>query len=329
MFDKIKYCTEIFEELSPKKFEELALSAFLFQYINNDVYHQYCNLLKINPSEVTQLSKIPFLPSSFFKTHKLLSDSNDDLTVFTSSTTTGTMPSQHFISDLNLYKDSFRKSFELFYGAVEKFTILALLPSYLEREGSSLIMMVEELIKMTGKKESGFFLYDLESLALQIKELESKKERYILLGVSFALLDFAEKCPTRITHGIVIETGGMKGRRKELTRIELHKILQNSFGVSSIHSEYGMTELLSQAYAKHNGQYSCPPWMKVLVRDTTDPRSITLLGTGALNIIDLANINSCCFIETADLGNINNNGTFSISGRYDQAEVRGCNLMVQ
>jgi phenylacetate-coenzyme A ligase PaaK-like adenylate-forming protein len=329
MFNKSKYCKEIFKKLHHRTFEELAISAFFFQYTNNYVYRQFCDLLKINPSDISKLSEIPFLPTSFFKTHKVLSDSTDNLTVFSSSTTTGTTPSQHFVSDLNLYKDSFRKSFELFYGAPENFTILALLPSYLEREGSSLILMVEELIKMTGKKESGFFLYDFESLALQIKELELKKEKYILLGVSFALLDFAENYPIKITHGIVMETGGMKGRRKELTRSELHTILQNSFGVSSIHSEYGMTELLSQAYSNKNGQYECPPWMKVLVRDTTDPRSINLLGTGALNIIDLANINSCCFIETADLGNVDNKGIFSVSGRFDSAEVRGCNLMIQ
>jgi hypothetical protein len=322
------YKTTIFNLKSVGSFEQVAIEAFNFQYHNNLIYHQYCELIKIQPEKVTTIEEIPFLPIEFFKSNQILCGNSEVQTIFTSSGTTGNMQSKHYVTDLSFYENSFYKAFQYFYGELNEFCILGLLPSYIERKGSSLIYMVNELIKNSGSSESGFFLYDLDALFYKIQNLESQGRKYLLIGVSFALLDFVEKYKISISNGIVMETGGMKGRRKEITRDELHTILKTSFGVKQIHSEYGMTELLSQAYSKADGVFNCPAWMKVLCRDTNDPFTINKHGTGALNIIDLANINSCCFVETSDLGKINKDGSFEVTGRFDSSDVRGCNLMV-
>lgn len=328
MINPDKFCKEIFTDISFDRFNELALMAFRFQYSNNIVYRKYCDLLNIIPSAVTEICKIPFLPVSFFKTDKVVSTKSNDYTVFTSSSTTGSIPSKHFVSNTDIYKTSFLQTFNRFYGIPDEYTIIALLPSYLERTGSSLIYMVSELINISKKEDSGFFLNDFESLNKLILKLEQQKQKYMLIGVSFSLLDFAEKFNPQVKNGIIMETGGMKGRRKEITRSELHETLKSAFGTNQIHSEYGMTELLSQAYSKENGIYVCPPWMKALVRDINDPLLIHTHGTGSLNVIDLANIFSCCFIETSDLGKVDKNGSFTVSGRFDYADVRGCSLMM-
>ncbi len=327
MFSLDNYYKNIFSGITPEMFGVLAVEAFRYQYRNNKTYGDFCRFLNTDPSKIKNINDIPFLPAQFFKTHKVVTGEHDNFTIFTSSSTTGNIPSSHFVSDTSVYRDSFLKSFELFYGSPQDYTIIALLPSYLERGGSSLIYMVDELIKLSGKKDSGFFLNEFDKLIKLIEKLERKSEKYLLIGVSFALLDFAEKYQTKMKTGLIMETGGMKGNRKEITREELHSVIKKSFGVSSVHSEYGMTELLSQAYSGQNGQYFCPPWMKVLVRDAADPLTVRNSGTGAINVIDLANINSCCFIETGDLGKISENGSFWINGRFDSAEVRGCNLM--
>lgn len=237
--------------------------------------------------------------------------------------------SKHFVTDLSIYEESYLKAFEQFYGNIEDYTVLALLPSYLERDGSSLIYMVNDLIEKSKKEKSGFYLHNLDELAKNLLELDSKGEKVLLIGVSFALLDLLEKFQFKLKNTVIMETGGMKGRRKELIREELHTILCEGFGVSEIHSEYGMTELLSQAYSKGNGIFNCPPWMKILIRDTEDALSLLPKGkSGGINVIDLANVNSCSFIATQDLGKIHPNNTFEIIGRFDDSDVRGCNLMV-
>jgi len=321
------YCKNIFSIDSPEKFEESALFAFKYQFDNNPIYKEFCRHLGVIPENVKSINNVPFLPVSFFKSHQIINGSHADFTVFYSSSTTSDTPSKHYVSDIDVYKNSFLRAFKIFYGLPSDYTIIALLPSYLEREGSSLIYMVNELILLSGKEESGFFLNNYEKLSALLQKLEKKQSKYLLIGVSFALLDFAEKHKLSLKNGIVMETGGMKGRRKEIVREELHSILKKAFDLYSIHSEYGMTELLSQAYSKENGIYFCPPWMKVFARNTEDPLSVVTSGTGALNIIDLANINSCCFIATSDLGTIYPNGSFEVSGRYDFSDVRGCNLM--
>ncbi|MDR2009271.1 MAG: acyltransferase [Bacteroidales bacterium] len=322
-----KYKSAIFSETIEKKFESIALEAFNYQFNNNPVYRQFCNLLNIKSQNIDTINKIPFLPVEFFKTHKVISGENNVEIIFTSSSTTGAEPSRHYITDLSIYTESFFRSFRIFYGDPEKYRILGLLPAYLERKGSSLVYMVNELINRSQNKSSGFFLNDLISLENTIKELEKNDQKYILIGVSFALLDFAECSDIIIKNGIIMETGGMKGRRKEITREELHSVLKNSFRVNNIHSEYGMTELLSQAYSKGNGIFRCPPWMKVLTREVEDPLNVKATGNGGINIIDLANINSCCFIAISDLGSVYPDGSFYISGRFDNSDIRGCNLM--
>ncbi len=321
-----KYISQIFDIKSEEEFANLCLQAFEYQYKNNENYKRYCNLLKIKT--VNKINEIPFLPISFFKTNKILTKTKDFEVIFSSSSTTGSIPSLHYVSDIKVYEKSFVKNFEYFYSSPSNYVILALLPSYLEREGSSLIYMAKDLINLSQKPESGFFLNQHEELHQIIQSLEKKSQKYILLGVSFAILDFAEKYKLNLNHGIIMETGGMKGRRKEITRNELHKILKTAFSCENIHSEYGMTELLSQAYSKKDGIFECPPQMKVLIRDPYDALSVKTIGKGALNIIDLANINSCCFIETSDLGSVFSDGSFEISGRFDDSEIRGCNLMI-
>ena len=319
----------IFDINSEAAFTKKALELFKFQFEENPVYRSFCDLLYRHPSDVQKLEDIPFLPIEFFKTHKVVSSTKDIQQTFTSSGTTGSVVSQHHVADLNLYESSFQKGFAHVYGNIEDYTVLALLPSYLEREGSSLIYMANDMIQQSKHPKSGFYLDDLDALKQTLLELEASEQKTLLIGVSYALLDLVEFHQFELKHTIIMETGGMKGRRKEMIKSELHSILKKGFGVDTIHSEYGMTELLSQAYSKGNGIFSTPPWMKVLIRDPED--ALTILGekkSGGINIIDLANVYSCAFIATKDLGKIHNNGTFEVLGRFDQSDIRGCNLMV-
>jgi len=319
----------IFNIKNLTEFEDLALEIFKYQFENNKVYRSFCDLLYKHPSEVNILKDIPFIPIQFFKTRDVLSSKESIKKTFTSSGTSGSETSKHHVADLNIYQQSFTKGFEQFYGSIEDYVILGLLPSYLEREGSSLIYMVDSMIKTSKHPESGFYLNNLSELKDTLTTLDSEGKKVLLIGVSFALLDLVETYQFNLKNTIVMETGGMKGRRKELIRTELHKILKKGFGVEHIHSEYGMTELLSQAYSLGNGVFNCPPWMNVLTRDTEDALTIQESGkTGGLNIIDLANVNSCSFIATQDLGRTNNDGSFEVIGRFDNSDIRGCNLMV-
>ena len=319
----------IFNIQSEADFKAVALNVFKFQFEHNTVYRSFCDLLYKHPSDVTTIEQIPFLPIEFFKTRNIVSTKQLAEATFTSSGTTGSRVSKHFVSDLAIYKQSFRRGFESFYGPIETSTVLALLPSYLEREGSSLVYMANDMIEQSKQPESGFYLHDLEALKNTLLKLESKGQKTLLVGVSYALLDLMEAYSFNLKHTIVMETGGMKGQRKELVKSELHALLKNGFGVDTIHSEYGMTELLSQAYSKGNGVFETPPWMRILTRDPEDALCIQPIGkSGGINVIDLANINSCAFIATQDLGKMKPDGTFEILGRFDQSDIRGCNLMV-
>ena len=309
-------------------FEDQCLNTFRFQYTQNPVYRQWCNLTGTDPSVIKTSKDIPALPISFFKTHEITTTQFEPETVFESSGTTQTLTSKHLVKDLNLYRRSFTDAFTMFYGNVKDWCILGLLPSYLERKHSSLVMMVDELIKLSAHPAGGFYLDEHEKLSQTLKELEEQQQKTLLIGVTFGLLDFAAAFPQQLKHTIVMETGGMKGRRKELTRAEVHQLLQDGLGVKQIHSEYGMTELLSQAYSKGNGRFTCPPWMKVLVRDEEDPLSIKTSGRGILQVIDLANRNSCSFIATEDVGIVYEDGSFEVWGRLDNSDVRGCSLLV-
>lgn len=319
----------IFSIKTQSDFNTVALEVFKFQFENNAVYRSFCDLLYIHPSDVKRVEDIPFLPISFFKTHSILSTTDKIQETFTSSGTTGSVTSKHQVTNVSIYEESFLKGFKHFYGNIEEYTILALLPNYLEREGSSLIYMVNDLITKSKKPESGFYLNNLNDLTTKLERLDAQGEKVLLIGVSFALLDLVEKHSFQLNNTIIMETGGMKGRRKELIREELHAILKQGFGVQNIHSEYGMTELLSQAYSTGNGVFKCPNWMQVLTRDIEDALTIQSPGkTGGLNVIDLANINSCSFIATQDLGKVSQDGSFQILGRFDHSDIRGCNLMV-
>lgn len=310
-------------------FESVALEVFRFQYEGIRVYRAFCDSFGRDPETVYRLSDIPFLPVEFFKHHRLIAEGKTAQKVFESSGTTASVPSMHEVADLFVYEKSFMNGFRLFYGEPIDYVLLALLPSYMERSNSSLIYMAEHLMQAGTHPENGFYLNDFEKLKRQLQQLKERKQRTILLGVTFALLDFAERNSIHFPELILMETGGMKGRREELTRMEVHEQLKNAFGVQQIHSEYGMTELLSQGYSKGGGVFKTPPWMKVLIRDADDPLQIARIGKpGALNVIDLANIYSCSFIATSDLGRVNEDGSFEVSGRQDAAEVRGCNLMV-
>ena len=318
------------DHIRKENFSSEALCLYLFQRSHNGVYHRFCGQLNLPPP--TAISQIPFLPISFFKTHRLVTGAGQPQISFTSSGTTGTATSTHHLVHASVYEQSFRTAFEKFYGPVTDWCILGLLPAYLERSGSSLVYMVDRLIQESGHPESGFFLHDQDRLAHTLTQLESRGQKSLLIGVTYALLDFAHHFPMRLKYTTVMETGGMKGRRKELLREEVHKQLKAAFGLTHIHSEYGMTELLSQAYAKANGRFSCPPWMQVLVRSEDDPLLClkppahgTL--TGALNIIDLANIWSAAFIATDDLGKLYPDGSFEVLGRLDNSDVRGCSLL--
>ncbi len=314
---------------SRSNFDALALKTFAFQYQNNYVYRSFCDLINCNPVDVVKFEDIPYLPISFFKSKRVCSFREDKAKYFSSSATKGESPSKHFYRHLEDYKMSFRKGFEYFYGPVEDYVVLALLPSYLEREGSSLIYMTNDMINNSHQAESGFYLYQFELLKEQLNQLEDKGKKTILLGVSFALLDLAEQYSFDLKNTIVMETGGMKGRRKELTRVALHQRLNKAFGCNKIHSEYGMTEMLSQAYSKGDGIFECPPWMNIYARENQDPFTQLPLGqSGGLNITDLANRESCAFIATEDLGKVYSEQRFEVLGRFDTSEIRGCNLMV-
>ena len=322
----------IFSIESSTSFKQVALAVFHYQSSTNDVYRQYIEGLKINVDFVTELNQIPFLPIEFFKSHHVISGSsnqNSKSELFTSSGTTGIIQSKHYVTDVSIYEQSYKTAFEIFYGNIEEYCVLALLPSYLERDGSSLIYMANDLITKSKNELSGFYLFDYDKLIHTLKKLEEKKQKTILIGVTYALLDLIERQNFNLKYTIVMETGGMKGKRKEMVREELHAQLCKSFGVPEIHSEYGMTELLSQAYSTGNGIFNCPPWMKIMIRDVNDPFSFLQKNkTGGINVIDLANINSCSFIATQDLGKSFNDDSFEVLGRFDNSDIRGCNLLV-
>ena len=320
---------DIFTISNQKQFEKIALKIFRFQYDNNFVYREFCELLNIEKGSVKSLQQIPFLPIQFFKSHIVVSNGNSIQETFTSSGTTGMITSKHLITDITLYEESYRNAFSEFYGNIENYVVLALLPSYLERSGSSLIYMVKDLITLSKNENSGFYLNNYEELISKLIELDTIGQNVILIGVTYALLDLIEKQKFQLKNTIIMETGGMKGKRKEIIREELHHILCEGFGVSSIHSEYGMTELLSQAYSLGNGIFECSNWMNILIRDTEDALTYVETGkTGGINVIDLANINSCSFIATQDLGKKYTNNSFEVLGRFDNSDIRGCNLMI-
>ncbi|MFC6877317.1 LuxE/PaaK family acyltransferase [Flavobacterium myungsuense] len=321
--------SDIFTISSQKQFEKTALKVFRFQYDNNQVYREFCQLIKTEKQDVKTLQQIPFLPIQFFKSHAVVSSTNPIQETFTSSGTTGMVTSKHLVTDVSIYEESYRKGFSQFYGNIEDYTILALLPSYLEREGSSLIYMVKDLIELSNNSNSGFYLNQYDALIKKLIDLDHSGQNVILIGVTYALLDLIELNKLQLKNTIIMETGGMKGKRKEMIREELHEQLCTGFGVSAIHSEYGMTELLSQAYSLGNGVFECPPWMHILIREAEDALNYVSNGkTGGINVIDLANINSCSFIATQDLGKKNPNNSFEVLGRFDNSDIRGCNLMV-
>lgn len=321
---------KLFTIASEDDFNTLALDVFRFQLENNAVYSRFVKSLKTDPAAVAHYSAIPFLPIEFFKTQQVVCGkvSPDDI-VFSSSGTTGQITSRHYVRDPGLYRESFLKGFELFYGDVRNYCILALLPSYLERSGSSLVYMFDELIRRSQHPASGFYLHNRDELVEAINKEQQNNQHILLLGVTYALLDLAEEGLVLSDRVTVMETGGMKGRRKEMIKEEVHAVLKAQFGISAIHSEYGMTELLSQAYSRKDGLFECPPWMRVLVRDANDPFSYVRPGRGGgINVIDLANLYSCSFIETKDLGKLHEHNRFEILGRFDNSDLRGCNLMI-
>jgi len=317
-----------FNNWTPSAFTPRALDLFRFQYEHNRLYRRYTDTLGLDPAAVTRLEEIPFLPVSFFKTDTIRTTDFIPETVFTSSGTTGMVTSRHEIKDLDWYRQSFRAAFTRFYGTITEWCVIGLLPSYLERASSSLVVMVDDLVKGSGHPQSGFYLYEHEALHQVLLDLEAKGQKTLLIGVTFALLDFAEKYSLSLKHTIIMETGGMKGRRRELTRPELHAFLTRRLGVEKVHAEYGMTELLSQAYSSGDGLFTCPPWMRPLVRTEDDPLEVRTEGEGILNIIDLANHWSCAFIATEDVGRIDAEGRFEVAGRVDNSDIRGCSLLV-
>ena len=314
-------------------FEALALKIFRFQYTNNSIYNSFVGALQIKPEQVNSVTKIPFLPISFFKSHKVVSSEFEPEAIFESSGTTQLVKSKHFVKSVNLYSQSFLLGFEKFYGPITNYCILGLLPSYLEQKSSSLVFMTNELIQKSQHPQSGFYLNEFDLLAKTLIKLEEAMQKTLLVGVTFALLDFAKEYSIPLKYTIVMETGGMKGRLEEITRQEVHHRLKKSFQSETIHSEYGMTELLSQAYSQGNGIFKTPPWMQLFLREKEDPLTIQKreLGkprTGAINIIDLANVYSCSFIATDDLGKIYDDDSFEILGRLDDSDVRGCSQLV-
>jgi Acyl-protein synthetase, LuxE len=330
-----KFKNDLFK-IDQSNFEAAALHLFNFQAVYNPIYSTYLAALSIDKNEVKKLSEIPFLPIEFFKTHKVVSSEAATELIFESSGTTGSQNSRHYLLDAHFYKSVAKHTFEKFYGKLANYQFLALLPSYLERSNSSLVYMVADFIAQSREgiqkdstNFSGFYLSHTQDLIQNLRQLQAAGQKVILIGVTFALLDFAESNPMDLSGVIIMETGGMKGRRREMIREEVHDLLKKAFNVTQIHSEYGMTELLSQGYAKQDGIFECPAWTKVLLRDTNDPFEIgTHLKNGGINMIDLANVDSCAFIETKDLGMLIDNERFKVLGRYDNAEVRGCNLMI-
>ena len=318
--------------VTPQNFDETALAVFNFQYLQNPVYNQFCKALHIEPAKINTLNKIPFLPIAFFKTHIVTTTQFEAAALFESSGTTQTINSKHLVKDIALYEQSFSAAFRLFYGNPKDWCIIALLPSYLERKNSSLVMMADKLIEQSGHAQSGFYLNELEKLHDTLLQLEKQQQKTLLIGVTFALLDFAEQYPMQLQHTTIMETGGMKGRREELTRQEVHEILCTSFKVNKIHSEYGMTELLSQAYSKGDGIFNCPAWLKIVLREEDDPLSVQVPNnsktlSGAINVIDLANMYSCSFIATDDAGKLHPDESFEVLGRLDNSDIRGCSLL--
>lgn len=319
-----------FSMTGPDDFNALALELFQLHAARNPVYRGFLRGLRTDPTTVTEVSRIPFLPISAFKNHRVLLEGLDPSSFFTSSGTTGAITSHHHVPWPSLYERSFMTSFTAKYGDPAEWRIIALLPAYLEREGSSLVYMAQRLIQASGDPLSGTYLYKYDEVAALLERSERDGKKTLLLGVTFALLDLVEQFPQRIPSTVIMETGGMKGRRPEIVRDELHRILKNAFQVPSIHSEYGMTELLSQAWSQGEGRYTAPPWMKIVIRDPNDPMSLLPQGrTGGLNVIDLANIASCPFIATQDLGRVHEDGTFEVLGRFDHSDLRGCNLLME
>lgn len=322
---------QLLHQYAEEPFNLLALKIFKYQLTHNDIYRRYVKSLKIDEKTIEHYTQIPFLPIELFKSQKIVCSNTTENTVcFSSSGTTGQITSKHYVTDTSLYEASFKKGFELAYGNIADYCVLALLPNYLERKGSSLVYMFNQLIHDSNNSLSGFYLNNLSDLIATIEILKKKKQKTLLLGVTYALLDLAEMNIKLSDDFLVMETGGMKGKKKEMLKEELYEILKQKFKVSTIHSEYGMTELLSQAYSTQNGQFTCPPWMKILIRDINDPFSyVSENKSGGVNVIDLANINSCSFIETKDIGKLIHSSQFEILGRFDNSDLRGCNLMIQ
>ena len=321
---------DIFNINDYRTFRAAALEVFYYQARHTPVYRDYLVALRVDPPTVREVEQIPFLPIEFFKSHTVMVEWKRAERVFESSGTGGTTPSLHHVADASLYHKSFTTTFGQFYGDPGKYCILALLPSYLERSASSLVHMMDQLISDSGHPDSGFYLHNLDELASVLQKRNEDRHPTLLVGVSFALLDLAEQYPMTLGDRImVMETGGMKGRRREMVRGELHRELKTAFGLDVIHSEYGMTELLSQAYSKGDGLFRCPPWMRILIRDPNDPLTLLSAGqSGGINVIDLANLNSCSFIATGDLGKVFEDGSFEVLGRFDHSDIRGCNLLV-
>lgn len=323
------FSSRIFNITDDRGFTELSLEIFKYQYGNNPVYRSFVDYLGKDAGKISSVNDIPFMPIEFFRNHTVITGEIRVEMIFESSGTTGILTSKHFITDLKLYEESFLKGFKRFYGAPAQYIIAALLPSYTERAGSSLVYMVDSLIKKTNHRLSGFYKENIEDFIIKAGSKKNQNRKIMLIGVSFALLDLAEKSGSDLSGYIIMETGGMKGRRKEITRAELHSILGERLNAGPVHSEYGMTELLSQAYSKGGGIFNCPPWMKILIRDPQDP--LELINepgrTGGINIIDLANVNSCSFLSTSDLGRLGEDGSFEVLGRFDNSDIRGCNLM--
>ena len=318
--------------INTQNFTEAALKVFQFQYEHNIVYNQFCNALHIDANTIDAIEKIPFLPIAFFKTHTVVTTQFTPETIFESSGTTQTINSKHLVKDISLYEQSFNKAFKIFYGEPADYCIIALLPAYLERNNSSLVLMADKLIEQSKHPQSGFYLNEFDKLQQTLLQLEKQQQPTLLIGVTFALLDFAEQYPMKLQYTTIMETGGMKGRRAEITRPEVHQILMDNLAIKDVHSEYGMTELLSQAYSKGDGIFNCPPWMKILVREDDDPLSVLLADanktiSGAVNVIDLANIYSCSFIATDDAAKLYPDESFEILGRLDNSDIRGCSLL--
>jgi phenylacetate-coenzyme A ligase PaaK-like adenylate-forming protein len=313
--------------VGPQNLEEIALTTFQFQYENNGLYRIWCDRLGRAPASVRYVEDIPALPVSFYKSDRVVTTEFESEVIFRSSGTTGTTGSFHHVKDVGMYRESYSRGFRRMYGEPADWCILGLLPSYLERGDSSLVNMVQGLLQQSGHVLGGFFLQDWEELAGRLGKLEADGQKTLLIGVTYALLDFAERHPMELRHTVVMETGGMKGRREELTRSEVHDRLKLAFGLGEVHSEYGMTELLSQAYSKGGGRFVCPPWMRVLVRDERDPLAVMKEGEGVLQVVDLANRYSCSFIATEDVGCVYGDGSFEVWGRQDDADLRGCSLL--